>query len=100
MMKMIYDKPFCQNDTEARAVIVEGSDPKQIKFCIGITERFRGSKEMMTFGETIQEECAGIPDAARERLWEDLFRQARETLEREIRVATDPLFDLPDREVY
>ena len=36
----------------------------------------------------------------RQGLWRDLYQQAKNELNREIRIATDSQYDLPEREVY
>lgn len=100
--KIVYDRTFSPDSGggEARAVIVDDSDDDRIAFRFGITEHSEGGREVVTFQEKIREECAGVPDPVRRTLWRNLYRQAREELEREIRIATDPHYDLPEREVY
>lgn len=100
MAEVVYDRLFHQDGMEARAVIVDASDDDQIVFRFGITERSDGGKEVITFQERIREECAGVPKSVRRALWKNLYLRAKEELEREIRIATDPHYDLPEREVY
>ncbi|NKE72859.1 DUF2493 domain-containing protein [Candidatus Manganitrophus noduliformans] len=100
--KIVYDRAFSPDSGggEARAVIVDDSDDDHIAFRFGITEHSGGGREVVTFQEKIREECVGVPNPVRRTLWQNLYRQAREELEREIRIATDPHYDLPEREVY
>jgi len=100
--KIVYDRAFSPDSGggEARAVIVDDSDDDHIAFRFGITEHSDGGREVVTFQEKIREEYAGVPNPVRRTLWRNLYRQAKEELEREIRIATDPHYDLPEREVY
>lgn len=100
--KIVYDRAFSPDSGggEARAVIVDDSDDDRIAFRFGITEHSDGGREAVTFQERIREECVDIPDAVRRTLWRNLYLRAKEELEREIRIATDPHYDLPEREVY
>ena len=102
MREVIYDRTFCQDGTEARAVIVDYSDHGHVEFRFGITERARtcGGREVVTYQKKVKEECAGIPSAVRRALWRDLYQQAKDELNREIRIATDIHHDLPERELY
>lgn len=100
--KIVYDRAFSPDsgEGEARAVIVDDSDDDRITFRFGITERSDGGREVVTFQEKIREECAGVPGPVRQALWRSLYLRAKGELEREIRIATDPHYDLPEREVY
>ena len=99
---VIYDRTFVPDsgEAEARAVIVEDSDDDHLEFRFGIIERSNGTKEAVTFQGKIEEKCAGLPGPVRQILREDLYRQAKGELEREIRIATDPHYDRPEREIY
>ncbi len=99
---VVYDRTFVPDpgEEEARAVIVEDSDDNHLEFRFGIIERSNGTKEALTFQGKIEEKCAGFPDAVRRALREDLYLQAKGELEREIRIATDPHYDRPEREIY
>jgi hypothetical protein len=99
---VIYDRTFVPDpgEEESRAVIVEDSDDNQLEFRFGIIERSNGTKEALTFQGKIEEKCVGLPDAVKRVLREDLYRQAKGELEREIRIATDPHYDRPEREIY
>lgn len=102
MAEVIYEKPFCSEGVEARALIVDYSDGRHVEFRLGVTERVQGAgvKDAVTFQDKFEEECAGVPEPVRRALWRDLFGKAKREVEREIRVATDPNYDLPDREIY
>jgi hypothetical protein len=95
--RVIYDRTFYPDSgrVEARAVIVDYSDRDHVQLRFGITEQ-----DMVTFKDKRMESCAGVPADVRRLLWRELFEQARGELEREIRVATDPHYDLPEREIY
>lgn len=97
MPEIIYDRTFCSDSggDEARAVIVDYSDRDQVEFRFGIEER--GS---VTYKEVVAESCVSVPKEVRRSIWLDLFQRARDALDREIRIATDPHYDLPDREIY
>jgi hypothetical protein len=102
MPEVIYDRTFYQNGTEARAVIVDYSDPGHVEFRFGITERPRsfGAKAMVTFQKKLEERCSEIPHGVRSSFWGNLYQQAKDELNREIRIAADPHYDLPERELY
>jgi len=102
MPEVIYDRTFCQDGTEARAVIVDYSDHGHVEFRFGITERARacGGKDVVTYQKKVEEECSEVPRAVRSSLWRDLYQQAKDELNREIRIATDIHHDLPERELY
>ncbi len=97
MPKVIYDRTFYPDSgrVEARAVIVDYSDRDHVELRFGITEQ-----GVVTYTDQRNESCAGIPTDVRRLLWRQLFEQAREELGREIRIATDSHYDLPEREVY
>lgn len=100
--RVVYDRTFFPDsgEVEARALIVDDSDDDHLAFRLGITERSFGGNETVTLRGKIEEKCAGFPDAVRRVLREDLYRQAKGELEREIRIATDPHYDRPEREIY
>ena len=102
MPEVIYDRTFCQNGTEARAVIVDYSDHGHVEFRYGVTERGRacGGKDVVTYQKKVEEKCLEVPHAVRSSLWRDLYQQAKDELNREIRIAADPHYDLPERELY
>jgi len=104
MPDVIYDRTFYPDSGrgEARAVIVDYSDPGHVEFRLGITERTQhcSGKEVVTFQNKVEENCSHVPSAVRQALWRDLYQQAKNELNREIRIATDPHYDLPEREVY
>lgn len=104
MPEVIYEKTFCPDSegSEARAVIVDYSDSRHVEFRYGITERglSPGSREVVTSQEKLEEDCAGVPGPVRKSLWQGLFRRAKEELDREIRIATDPHYDMPEIEIY
>jgi hypothetical protein len=104
MRDVIYDRTFYPDSGrgEARAVIVDYSDPGHVEFRFGITERAQpcGGKDVVTFQSKVEEKCAETPGSVRKMLWRDLYEQAKNELNREIRIATDPHYDLPEREVY
>lgn len=100
MAQVIYDVSFHQDGTEARAVIVDYSGPAHVEFRYGITERMIGRPEIVTYRSRVRENCAGVLDVVRRAIWRDLYQQARDDLRQEIRVASDPHYDMPEREVY
>lgn len=100
MAHVIYDMTFYQNGTEARAVIVDYSDPEHLEFRFGITERMGGASETVTFQQKVEEKCTGVPGVIRQALWRNLYQQALDELRREIKIASDPHYDLEEREVY
>ncbi len=100
MAQVIYDISFHQDGTEARAVIVDYSGPAHVEFRYGITERMAGGTEVVTYRSRVRENCAGVLDVIRRGIWRDLCQQARDDLRREIHVASDPHYDMPEREVY
>jgi hypothetical protein len=102
MPEVIYDKTFYQDGTEVRAVIMDYSDPGHIELRFGITERIQpyGGKEVVTYHREIEEECTEIPTEVRQVLWRTMYQQVKEELDREIQIATDPHYDLPEREIY
>ena len=102
MAEVIYERMFYQKGAEAWAMIVDYSDHAHIEFRFGITERAEAGaeKEMVTFQNRVEECCSGLPSAVRRTLWIELYQQAKGELNREIRIATDPHYDLPERETY
>lgn len=100
--KILYDRGFYPDsgNEEARAVIVDYSDSRHIAFRYGITERPPGGKEVVTFQGKLEEASADLPEAVWRSLRQDLLNEAKSELEREIRIATDPHYDLPVREIY
>jgi len=95
--RVIYDRAFYPDSgrVEARAVIVDYSDRDHVELRFGITEQ-----GVVTYTDQRTESCSGIPADVRRLLWRQLFEQARGELNREIRIATDPHYDLPEREIY
>lgn len=100
MAQVIYDITFYQEGTEARAVIVDYSGPEHVEFRYGITERMGGGSEIVTYQSRVKENCAGVLDVIRQAICRDLYQQARDDLRREIKIASDPHYDMPEREVY
>ena len=100
MAQVIYDMTFYQNGTEARAVIVDYSGPEHLEFRFGITERMNGASETVTYRSTAKEKCTGVPGVIRRALWRNLYQQALDELRREVKIASDPHYDLEEREVY
>ncbi len=97
MPEVIYDRTFYVDSgrIEGRAVIVDHSCPERVEFRFGITEQ-----GAVTYHDSRVEPCMGIPNDVRRTVWCSLYQQARADLDREIRIATDPHYDLPDREIY
>jgi hypothetical protein len=54
----------------------------------------------VTYQKKVEEKCLEVPHAVRSSLWRDLYQQAKDELNREIRIAADPHYDLPERELY
>lgn len=100
MAHVVYDMTFYQDGTEARAVIVDYSGPEHLEFRYGITEQMAGGTEVVTYRNSVKENCAGVLDVIRRGIWRDLYQQARDELRREIHIASDPHYDMPEREVY
>jgi len=101
MAEVLYDRRFCQGGTEARAVIVDYSETSHVEFRFGVTEQAQGGgREVVTFQSKVEESCSDVPRAVRQILWRDLYQQAKKELNREIRIATDFHYDLPEREIY
>lgn len=98
--QVIYDVTFYQEGTEARAVIVDYSGPAHVEFRFGITERMDGASEIVTYRSMVKEKCTGVPGVIRRALWWNLYQQARDELGREIKVASDPHYELEEREIY
>jgi hypothetical protein len=104
MPDVIYERTFYpySGRGEAHAVIVDYSDPGHVELRFGITERAQscGGRDVVTFQNKFEEDCSHVPSAVRQALWRDLYQQAKNELNWEIRIATDPHYDLPEREVY
>ena len=101
MASVIYDRSFEAEGTQARAVIVDYSERDRLELRFGITERSpAGGKEIVTYRNQVQQACAEVSMTVRRVLWQDLFQQAKAELDREIRIATDPHYELPDVERY
>jgi hypothetical protein len=97
MADVIYDRTFYPDPggIEARAVIVDYSDRDRVELRFGITEQ-----GVVTFQDRRMEPCAGVPSDVRRLLWREFYQQAQNELNREIRIATDPHHDQPEREIY
>ena len=92
---------FSVDDVDARAVIVDHSQPDRLELHFGIIERSRlGGPEVVTYVSQVQQACAQVSMTVRRVLWQDLFQQAKAELDREIRIATDPHHDIAEIERY
>ena len=93
MANVIYERPFYPDSgrSEARAVIVDYSDRDHLELRFGITEQ-----GVVTFRDERVESCAGIPAEVRRLLWRRMYELAKKELDREIRIASDPHYDLPE----
>jgi hypothetical protein len=101
MATVIYERAFEVEGVEARAVIVDHSQPDRLELHFGITERScSGGPEVVTYRNQVQQPCAEVSRAVRKALWQDLFAEAKADLEREIRIATDPHHELAELERY
>jgi hypothetical protein len=100
--RVVYDRTFYPDsgEVEARAVIVDDSDDDHLEFLFEITERLLNGREAVTYQGKLGETCTGIPGTVRRTLWRNLFQQARDELDREIRIARDPFYDIPEPEIY
>ena len=101
MANVIYELAFEMEDVDARAVIVDHSQPDRLELHFGIIEGSRlGGPKVVTYVSQVQQACAQVSRTVRRVLWQDLFQQAKAELDREIRIATDPHYELPDVERY
>jgi len=99
---LVYDRTFFPDSggVEARAVIVDDSDDNHLEFRFGITERLHNGREAVTYQGKLEEVCEGVPATVRRTFWRNLYQQARDELNREIRIAGDPYYDIPEPEIY
>jgi hypothetical protein len=99
---IVYDRTFFPDSggVEARAVIVDDSDDDHLEFWFGITERLHNGREAVTYQGKLEEVCEGVPATVRRTFWRNLYQQARDELNREIRIAGDPYYDIPEPEIY
>ncbi|MFZ5862422.1 MAG: hypothetical protein ACOYXR_06265 [Nitrospirota bacterium] len=101
MATVIYERAFEVEGAEARAVIVDHSQPDRLELHFGITERScSGSPEVVTYRNQVQQACADVSRSVRRALWQDLFQEAKAELDREVRIATDPHHELAEIERY
>jgi hypothetical protein len=104
MAEVIWEKSFYPDEgrVEAQAMIVEDSGPEHLAFRYWITERnvVHGGKEVVSCQGQLSEECKEVPGKVRQVLRQNLIQRAKQELEREIRLSTDPFYDMEDREVY
>lgn len=101
MASVIYEREFEVEGADARAVIVDHSQVDRLELHFGITERSRsGGPEVVTYRNQVQQTCAQVSRTVRRALWQDLFAEAKAELDREVRIATDPHYELEDIERY
>ena len=101
MANVIYERVFSVDDVDTRAVIVDHSQPDWLELHFGITERSRsGGPEVVTYRSQVQQACAQVSRTVRRALWQDLFAEAKAELDREVRIATDPQYELEEIERY
>ncbi|MEW6682642.1 MAG: hypothetical protein AB1451_06930 [Nitrospirota bacterium] len=101
MATVIYERAFEVEGIDARAVIVDHSQPDRLELHFGITERSRsGGPEVVTYRNQVQQACAQVSRTVRRAIWQDLFAEAKAELDREIRIATDPHHEFAEIERY
>ena len=101
MANVIYECEFEMEDVDARAVIVDHSQPDRLELHFGIIEGSRlGGPEVVTYVSQVQQACAQVSRTVRRALWQDLFAEAKAELDREVRIATDPQYELEEIERY
>lgn len=101
MATVIYERAFEVEGAEARAVIVDHSQPGRLELHFGITERScSGGPDVVTYRNQVQQACADVSRIVRRALWRELFAEAKADLDREIRIATDPHHEFAEIERY